>query len=102
MAGSQVGLLMQRFFRANDAGLYDAIRLQLDAAWGHPNGQTLTCIVPAAVAPRDDANRLLLAVQEDFATWEPAATILPQLLISGQVAEITAADYQAALAAKPD
>jgi hypothetical protein len=95
---------MQRYFRTANADLYETIRLQLDAAWGHPtpDGQTVTCISPAAVAPRDAAGRILLAVHAEFATWEPAATLLPQLLASGQVVEITAADYQTALTANPD
>jgi hypothetical protein len=87
---------MQRFFRTSDADLYELIRLQLDAAWGHPtpDGQTLTCIAPAAFAPRDEDGLILLAVNEEFATWEPAASMLPQLLASGAVEEITAAEYQ--------
>jgi hypothetical protein len=87
---------MQRFFRTADADLYESIRLQLDAAWGHPtpDGQTLTCIAQAVAAPRDAEGRILLAVNEEFATWEPAASMLPQLLASGAVEEITAAEYQ--------
>lgn len=87
---------MTRYFRTSDAALYESIRLQLDAAWGHPtpDGQTITCIDPAAVAPRDSEGRILLAVQPSFVAYEPAATLLPQLLASGAVDEITAAEYQ--------
>jgi hypothetical protein len=92
-----------RCFRTADAALYESIRLQLDAAWGHPtpDGKTLTCFDPAAVAPRDDAGRLLLAVHDEFVTWEPAATLLPQLLASGAVEEIDAAAYQAVIVKGP-
>jgi hypothetical protein len=88
-----------RFFRTADEPLYENVRLQLDAAWGHPtqDGQTLTCFDPAIVAPRDNAGRLLLAVDDQFAAWEPAATLLPQLFASGAVEEITAAEYRAAV-----
>jgi hypothetical protein len=88
--------MSQRYYRTADASLYESIRLQLDAAWGHPtpDGKTVTCFDPAAVAPRDAAGRLLLAVREEFVTWEPAATLLPQLLASGAVEEIDAAAYQ--------
>jgi hypothetical protein len=88
-----------RFFRTADAALYESIRLQLDAAWGHPtpDGRTVTCFDPVAVAPRDAAGRVLLAVREEFVTWEPAATLLPQLLASGAVEEIDAAAYQPVL-----
>jgi hypothetical protein len=85
-----------RFFRTADEALYESVRVQLDAAWGHPSsdGRTITCFDPAAVAPRDAAGRILLGVRDEFATWEPAATLLPQLLASGAVEEIAAADYQ--------
>ncbi len=84
-----------RYFRTADAALYETVRLQLDAAWGHPSadGQTLTCFDPAPVAPRDAAGRIILAVNDEFATWEPASTLLPQLLAGGAVQEITAAEY---------
>ena len=90
-------------YRTADAALYESIRLQLDAAWGHPtaDGKTVTCFDPAAVAPRDAAGRLLLAVHDEFATWEPAATLLPQLLASGAVEEISEAAYRAALPQVP-
>lgn len=93
-----------RFFRTADLSLYETIRLQLDAAWGHPSadGQTVTCFDPADVAPHDSSGRVLLAVHAEFATWEPAATILPQLLASGAVEEITRADYMAALPQTPE
>jgi hypothetical protein len=89
----------QRFFRTADAALYESIRLQLDAAWGHPtpDGRTVTCFDPASLAPRDPAGRLLLAVNDEFATWEPAATLLPQLLASGAVEEISESAYADAL-----
>jgi hypothetical protein len=32
-------------------------------------------------------------VKDEFVTWEPAATLLPQLLASGAVVEIDAAAY---------
>lgn len=93
---------MTLYLRTADADLYESIRLQLDAAWGHPtpDGQTITCFDPAAVAPRDAAGRLLLAVNDEFVTWEPAATLLPQLLASGAVEEIDAAEYQPVAAAE--
>jgi hypothetical protein len=89
-----------RYFRTDDADLYESIRLQLDAAWGHPSedGRTVTCIDPVAVAPRDLSDRVLLAVREEFVTYEPAASILPQLLTNGAVEEISEADFAASVA----
>ncbi len=87
-----------RFFATADISLYEQTRLGLDAAWGLPNDRgTETCINPAAVAPRDEAGRVLLAVAEEWCEWEPAATILPQLLASGDVVEIDAGSYRAAV-----
>lgn len=89
-----------KYFRTADADLYESIRLQLDAAWGHPtaDGSTVTCIDPVAVAPRDLSGRVLLAVRDEFLTYEPAASILPQLLASGAVEEISEAVFAAAVA----
>jgi hypothetical protein len=84
-----------RFFRSDEA-TYEAVRLQLDAAWGHgPGTGTLTCYEPAATAPRDAQGRVLLAVHDEFCAYEAVAAMLPQLLASGAVAEITEAEYLA-------
>jgi hypothetical protein len=93
--------MSQRFFRG-DVATYETIRFDLDAAWGLPNDKgTATCIAPAATAPKDSQGRVLIAVDYEFATWEPAATLLPQLLASGAVEEITRAEYQAAMPQMP-
>ena len=85
-----------RFFRTADAALYESIRLQLDAAWGHPttDGRTVTCFDPVAVAPRDSSGRVLLAVNDEFCTYDAVAAVLPGLIASGAVEEIDAAAYQ--------
>lgn len=84
-----------RFFRTSDASLYESIRLQLDAAWGHPtpDGQTITCFDPVTIAPRDAAGRVLLAVDDEFCDYEAVAAVLPGLLESGAVEEITVGQY---------
>ena len=88
----------QRYFRS-DSATYEAIRLQLDAAWGHgPGTGTLTCVEPAATAPRDGQGRVLLAVLAEFCGYEAVAAMLPQLLGSGAVSEIDEATYRAATA----
>jgi hypothetical protein len=88
-----------RYLRTADATLYEGIRLQLDAAWGHPSadGLTLTCITPAADAPRDSQGRIVLAVDDAFCEYEAAAAVLPQLLASGAVSEIDRETYMAAV-----
>lgn len=89
-----------RYFRclAGDEA-YEQIRQTLDAVWGHPNAETktVTCIDPATVAPRDTQGRIILAVNDEFVAYPAAAEMLPQLLASGAVEEITEAEYGAAV-----
>lgn len=89
-----------RYFRC-DAGdaAYEQARLALDAAWGHPNPvtKTVTCIDPAAVAPRDGLQRIVLAVDDEFCAYPAAAQMLSIMLGSGAAEEITATEYQAAV-----
>jgi len=84
-----------RFFAATSEA-YETARATLDAAWGLPDGLTTTCYLPVQYALRRADGRALLGVNDEFCTWEPASTLLPQLLASGAVEEITAEQYQAA------
>ena len=89
-----------RYFRCESGDqAYEQARLALDAAWGHPNTETktVTCIDPAAVAPRDAEGRIVLAVNDEFCEYPAAAEMLPQLLASGAVSEMTEAEYRAAV-----
>jgi len=85
-------MISQRYFRTADATLYEQVRLGLDAAWGHQ--PPTTCFDQAAVAPRDSQGRILLAVRPEFVAFDAVAAMLPGLLASGAVEEITAAEYQ--------
>lgn len=86
-------MVSKRFFRSDDA-TYEAVRLQLDAAWGHgPGTGTLTCYEPAATAPHDSQGRALLSVRSEFCEYAAVAETLPSLLSSGAVQEITEATY---------
>lgn len=87
------------YLRTPDENLYESVRKQLDAAWGHPtdDGMTLTCFAPADIAVRDSSNRLMLAMRDEFMAYEPAATMLPTLLASGAVEQIQEADYMSAV-----
>lgn len=84
------------YFRIAGEDVYEQVRLGLDAAWGHPSGGTVTCIDPAAVAPRDQQGRIVLAVRAEFTAFPAAAAVLPSLLESGAVREITESEYRAA------
>jgi hypothetical protein len=89
-----------RYFRCDGGdAAYEQARLALDAAWGHPNPATLTvtCIDPAAVAPRDQQGRIVLAVTDEFCAYPAAAQMLELMLGGGAAVEITEADYRAAV-----
>lgn len=86
-----------RYFRASEE-VYEQARLTLDQAWGLPDGTgTQTCYTPAANAPRDAQDNLVLAVSDAFCEYTVAKDMLPQLLASGAVQEITESDYWAAV-----
>jgi len=93
-----------RFFRclAGDAA-YEQVRSSLDVAWGHPtpSGLTVTCIEPAATAPRDGQGRIVLAVQDEFVAFPAAVDALPDLLANGVVEEIDGAAYDDATKRAP-
>jgi hypothetical protein len=90
-------MIPHRYFRASPA-TYEQMRATLDAAWGLPNDKaTTTCMAPLATAPRHQSGDVVIGVLPEWCDWEPAVTLLPQLLASGAVTEITAADYFACL-----
>ena len=93
--------MMQRYFKAKEQ-IYEAVRLQLDAAWGHPNRLATTCVEPAATAPHDAQGMVVLAVNAEFCAYEAVAAVLPSLLATGAVVEITAEEYAAALPPDPE
>jgi hypothetical protein len=88
----------QRYYRAASDAVYESVRQQLDEAFGHPNAVAVTAFAPAADAPHDSQGLPVLAVLEEFTTWDAVAAVLPELLASGAANEITRAEYQAALA----
>ena len=85
--------MSQRYFRASES-VYEQVRATLDAAWGHPGPVAVTCIEPAATAPRDAEGRVLLAVNAEFCEYTTASELLPGLLASGAGEEISEQDYQ--------
>jgi hypothetical protein len=93
-----------RYFRC-EAGdeAYEQARAALDAAWGHPNlaTKTMTCIQPAATAPHDSQGRIVLAVDTAFTEYPAASQMLMYMTQQGAVAEITEAEYRAALQQQP-
>ena len=84
-----------RFFRTSDAASYEQARLSLDAVWGHV--PPVTCIDPAAVAPRDTDGRIVLAVNDQFCSFPDAALLIQQMIGSGVAEEIAETEYMAAV-----
>lgn len=89
-------MIAQKFFRSSP-DVYEAVRLQLDAAFGYPDGVTETVWEPVATAQRDTQGRCLLAVRAESCDRPQVAAVLPGLLASGAVEEIDAATYWATL-----
>jgi len=88
--------MTQRFFRSSEA-VYEAMRSQLDASFGYPDGVTETVWTPAAKALRDGQGRCLLAVHAVSCERPAVAAALPSLIASGAVEEVNAAIYMAAM-----
>jgi hypothetical protein len=86
-----MGGIVNRYFRIASSEQYEAMRLMLDAAWGHE--PPTTCVDPAESAPRDAEGRILLAVRPEFLAFDAVAAMLPQLLASGVVEEIDESQY---------
>lgn len=87
-----------RYFRS-DESTYEQVRTTLDSAWGLPDEATatVTCMPPATQATRDTRGRCMVAVPDEFCGFSTAAELLPQLLASGVIQEITQADYTATM-----
>lgn len=87
-----------KYFRSTTA-VYAAICAQLDAAYGYPNYETKTLrtLPLAGDLPSDAQGRVYLAVEERFCKFELPSQLLPELIASGAVEEVTAAVYEALL-----
>lgn len=87
-----------RYFRATPA-VYAAICDQLDAAYGYPNADTKTArsLPLAADLPADPQGRVYLAVSAEYCEYNLPSELLPQLIASGAVEELSAAEYRAAM-----
>lgn len=87
-----------RYFRASSA-VYGSICQQLDQAYGYPNAETKTerTLPIASDLPRDSKGRLYLAISSDYCDYILPSEMLPGLIASGSVEEISAAVYEAVL-----
>lgn len=91
-----------RYFRST-ADVYAAVCQQLDAAWGYPNAETKTlrALPPASELPSDSQGRVYLAVTAEYCDYVLPSQMLPQLLASGAVDELTVEQYEAVVPPPP-
>lgn len=87
-----------RYFRSTPS-VYATICTQLDAAYGYPNAATKTerTLPLAADLPSDKQGRVYLAISGGYCDFILPGQMLPDLLASGAVEEITASQYAAVL-----
>lgn len=90
-----------RFFVAASDAACEQVRGALNAAWGLPDGKTETCFLPASKLPHDAQGRPMLAVDAPFCDLPAVADVLPGVIDSGAVWEITRQQYDAALPPPP-
>lgn len=76
-----------RFFATN-AATYEAVRAAVDSAWGYPTAQTLTCVPPAVEQWHDAEGRVVIALAEEWLSWEPVPSILRWAITENAVTEI--------------
>lgn len=86
--------MTHRFFCA-PASVYESVRAALDRAWSLPDGTT--CIEPAATAPVGSNGMVYVAIPSDACDWSPVNEILPKMLTSNQIQEVSAREYQNAM-----
>lgn len=80
--------------------VYDQWRAALDSAWGLPANGQQTVLPPPADAPVV-GGRVFFATLAAHCDYEPVATLLPASLASGEVVEISEAQYVASCASIP-
>lgn len=87
-----------RYFRAQPS-VYATVCTQLDAAYGYPNAATKTerTLPLSADLPSDKQGRVYLAISGEYCEFILPGQMLPDLLASGAVEEITASQYVAVL-----
>lgn len=91
-----------RYFRSTPA-VYADICAQLDAAYGYPNAETKTerTLPLLGDLPTDSQGRVYLAVSAAYCDYILPGQMLPDLLASGAVTELTEAQYRAAVPQVP-
>jgi hypothetical protein len=91
-----------KYFRSTP-DVYGLICSQLDAAYGYPDAdtKTLRALPMADDLASDSEGRVYLAISGEYCQYVLPSQLLPQLLASGAVEEITAAEYMAVMPSLP-
>lgn len=91
-----------RYFRSPPA-VYASICAQLDAAYGYPNAETKTerALPMPDTLPTDPQGRVYLAISADYCDYILPSQMLPEMIASGAVEEVTAEQYKALLPPMP-
>jgi hypothetical protein len=84
-----------RFFRAINAVAYEAIRAEIDRAYGYPSAGASTSICPAAAAPVDLFGQVYLMASVAECKYPVIASLLPSFLATGSVEEVAIGDWNA-------
>jgi hypothetical protein len=92
--------MTHRFLKAAPA-VYESLRAQIDSAWGFPTLHTQTSMPPAADQNKHADGDCIMAVRVSWLAWEPVATLIPQAIEDGLIAEMSEAEYWASVA-KPE
>ena len=81
---------MIRYFRSAVA-IYVSVCAQLDNSYGYPNEQTKTqrTLPPTSELPTDNGGRVYLSVNSEYCEFVLPSQILPGLIASGAVEELT-------------
>jgi hypothetical protein len=87
-----------RVFRAINAAAYEAIRAELDRAYGYPSAGAVTAICPAATAPVDSLGQVYLMASVAECNYPVVASLLPLLVATGSVEEVAIGDWHALFA----
>ena len=89
---------MIRYFRSMP-DVYAAVSSQLDAAYGYPNAETKTERTLPLVAnlPTDGQGRVYLSISAEYCDYILPGQMLPELLDSGVVEEVTQGEYESLL-----
>ena len=82
--------------------VYEQVRAGLDAAFQHPNGKAITCLPPAADAPKWTDGKPIATVLSSQCAWPEVSGMIAQLTGTGAAQEITAEQFHSSRPQLPE